>query len=201
MNETLPPPPAPTTPTASSKITGKQKTIIAVAALMALGLYGTFADNSEAAVDDEPVTLNASEAVEEPKPEPEAEPTPEPVSSTKIEPTPEPETKPEPVPEPKPTAKTAVEEPTIGQNGVEMVYLSLFRSKVDPAHALSDDDAIGLGQAVCGLLDASISLDDLLIYMVLEFDHMDPGDIGTVAGLAIGAFCPQHEWQIDAIGF
>jgi hypothetical protein len=81
----------------------------------------------------------------------------------------------------------------------EMLAAMAFRS-IHPDSPLTDDDVVTTGRAICADLDAGVSLMSIALDAAVQFQgnqHATIEKFGTVMGVSIPAFCPNHLDELE----
>ena len=76
------------------------------------------------------------------------------------------------------------------------LYVHVVRDNADVPAGVSNRDLVDVGHEFCHMLDEGYTMDDILYALLTEAPDADPAYVGTVAGAAVGAFCPKYGDQI-----
>lgn len=96
---------------------------------------------------------------------------------------------------PAPTV-TITAEPEVS---VDEIFVSTLRSEAPGlAAGASDAELVELGNTTCGALDTFNGDPEALFYALYAEDPtLDYGDVGTLVGASIVAYCPEYSGNID----
>ena len=105
-------------------------------------------------------------------------------------------------PAPAPSA-VPVPEPTVDSgSGKDAMFVAVLRSKGNSyIDAATDEKLIELGRSACDVFDSGTTVREYAMYFVREYpDNETMRDLAAyLAGAAIATYCPEYQYQIDAL--
>ncbi len=91
-----------------------------------------------------------------------------------------------PVADPGPTAETtAAAKKPIADDDIFLAVVRPESPEAGPAH-------IDLAHNICDALDAGATMDQVGMTLLASSDYYTPEQLGTLAGAAVGTYCPEH---------